>query len=669
MKKLSVSSGGEKNQMGNENYAKLETNKICKILGTYILHDKLHQAVLLEAPWGTGKTWYLKHNFIPSFSKKEEGKNWQFVYVSLFGLSNLSELEEKIEYEMVNSVFNSYSQSAIKRKIPSKLCNLTDVGVRMLLKYAGGFDELNYSKLISLLPKTDHWVYIFDDMERTKIDIVELLGHINDLCENNGNRVIIVANEEQILLRYKQLGDQYSGNYQGVNDRQDNNKDNDKDTQSQAMTLYNQAKEKAVSLTIKFQMNPDEAFRNVLESIVEDKKIKDLILQQEGFIMDLFNQSCEANKEVDSLSNINLVNLRILSFICVIADDLIPLVIKCFEEIQRDKKLNMNESEFDNAKSNVLPELLRYIAIACFDFKMGNRLKEQNFSYFTKEKQFIYFRYQYSFVSDFVVHRSLDNQKVKMSLISVIKEFILSHRRENSPLEHLYKWHYLDDEEVIRLLKQLKQESLPSPLEPGYVRNLIVLLLQLEHVGFDVDIKAYIFKILATLQSMEKLPFTKEALVPDPYVFANNDLLSKYNEVMGPIYQCIDHELSDNIKKEYSFLIKNEWNEDFPSQCARSNSFLNNRKFLGYIDVSSALQKLKESHPSEICYFHSGIRKVYNFDNIKDFFKADLPAVEQLLVGINEIIKSLEKTPNIHVKMVNLNQLREYLKFVKDKLQ
>ena len=41
-------------------------------------------------------------------------------------------------------------------------------------------------------------ILVFDDLERTNISCTDLLGCINDYCENQGFNTIIVANEEKI---------------------------------------------------------------------------------------------------------------------------------------------------------------------------------------------------------------------------------------------------------------------------------------------------------------------------------------------------------------------------------------------------------------------------------------------------------------------------------------
>ncbi len=36
-------------------------------LANYIIDDRYHLAVLLDGPWGSGKTWFIRKYFIPEF--------------------------------------------------------------------------------------------------------------------------------------------------------------------------------------------------------------------------------------------------------------------------------------------------------------------------------------------------------------------------------------------------------------------------------------------------------------------------------------------------------------------------------------------------------------------------------------------------------------------------
>ena len=75
---------------------------------------------------------------------------------------------------------------------------LVDVGMYR----AGLYDLVAVSSQISCRQNGSitkkELVLVFDDFERSKIDKIELLGVINDYCENDGIKTILVADEEHI---------------------------------------------------------------------------------------------------------------------------------------------------------------------------------------------------------------------------------------------------------------------------------------------------------------------------------------------------------------------------------------------------------------------------------------------------------------------------------------
>ena len=151
-------------------------------------------ALLITGNWGCGKTYYMKETVLPTIKKKLKRN---IVIVSLFGLNNLNEIPERVFYAYLNTVG--------KGKIRFNLGSLTN----KLKKITEAIPKLNeyvdFNKLLgkgqgiyNLVPKDT--IICLDDLERIvdKIDINEVLGVINELVENIGYKVIIIANEDFI---------------------------------------------------------------------------------------------------------------------------------------------------------------------------------------------------------------------------------------------------------------------------------------------------------------------------------------------------------------------------------------------------------------------------------------------------------------------------------------
>ena len=70
-------------------------------------------------------------------------------------------------------------------------------GLTSLMNLNLGLEEKDYGTLFSLSDYSDR-VLIFEDIERTKIDIFDLLGFVNNLTEIDNISVILVASESDL---------------------------------------------------------------------------------------------------------------------------------------------------------------------------------------------------------------------------------------------------------------------------------------------------------------------------------------------------------------------------------------------------------------------------------------------------------------------------------------
>lgn len=151
-------------------------------------------AVLLQGQWGSGKTW-----FINKYREKLKEKNQKCLYASLYGMTSFSEIEDAFFQQLHPILF-------------SKGMAITGKIIKGFLKGALKFDLDNDGKddgalnfqtpeinLPEYLKNTDKSILIFDDLERCKIDLSNILGYINYFVEHQDLKVILVANEDGLL--------------------------------------------------------------------------------------------------------------------------------------------------------------------------------------------------------------------------------------------------------------------------------------------------------------------------------------------------------------------------------------------------------------------------------------------------------------------------------------
>ena len=60
-------------------------------------------------------------------------------------------------------------------------------------------DKVDFSKLFTV----DDKVLCFDDLERANIDVIDILGYINNFVEHDGIKTIIICNEEELAIKFK----------------------------------------------------------------------------------------------------------------------------------------------------------------------------------------------------------------------------------------------------------------------------------------------------------------------------------------------------------------------------------------------------------------------------------------------------------------------------------
>ena len=60
-------------------------------------------------------------------------------------------------------------------------------------------DKVDFSKLFTVEDK----VLCFDDLERANVDVIDILGYINNFVEHDGIKTIIICNEEELAIKFK----------------------------------------------------------------------------------------------------------------------------------------------------------------------------------------------------------------------------------------------------------------------------------------------------------------------------------------------------------------------------------------------------------------------------------------------------------------------------------
>lgn len=163
----------------------MNTDMISNAIDQYIHTENTDYAILINGPWGVGKTYYAR-NVIKDLVTRN---NLRFAYVSLYGACSCADISHRI----LSALF------------PFKDTNAYKVG-KALVEIALKRDKIDIA-LQQLNIDMNGVVLAFDDLERISgsADITNILGCLNNYIEHRRVKTIIICNEDAIAnqLQYQ----------------------------------------------------------------------------------------------------------------------------------------------------------------------------------------------------------------------------------------------------------------------------------------------------------------------------------------------------------------------------------------------------------------------------------------------------------------------------------
>jgi len=167
----------------------------------YIRSDYTDYAIMINGEWGSGKTYFWNHKIRNRIESMHiNGKQYTTIYMSLYGISNLEEISKKIFIETtqlmdknLKKFMNNHSQTTIPEYAKTGLDMANFFGVTQ------NGDRIDYADFFS----TDDKILCFDDLERANVDVIDILGYINNFVEHDHIKTIIICNEKELATKLK----------------------------------------------------------------------------------------------------------------------------------------------------------------------------------------------------------------------------------------------------------------------------------------------------------------------------------------------------------------------------------------------------------------------------------------------------------------------------------
>lgn len=167
----------------------------------YIRSDYTDYAIMLNGEWGSGKTYFWNHKIKPKIESMQlNGKRYTAIYMSLYGISNLEEISKKIFIEttqLMDKNLKKFMDASGVKNIPEYAKTGLDMANFFGVTQNG--DRIDYGQFFS----TEDKVLCFDDLERANVDVIDILGYINNFVEHDHIKTIIICNEKELSTKLK----------------------------------------------------------------------------------------------------------------------------------------------------------------------------------------------------------------------------------------------------------------------------------------------------------------------------------------------------------------------------------------------------------------------------------------------------------------------------------
>ena len=561
----------------------------------YLDNDKTKSAIMLIAPWGMGKSYYIQNSLIPHL-EKDGGK--RCVVVSLYGMNDIKEISKAIYLEMRAKVIACKGERFEAGKIVGKTILkgvLSKVGIDLSL------EEQDLEKLYSSIDLTDKLI-ILEDLERSGISIKQVLGYVNNLVEQYGAKVLLVANENEI----KQ--------YEAVVSKDKDGKDEKKWIYTTETEEYLKIKEKTVSDTIRYLCDYDMAIENILR-MFSDCNLN-LCLDDK----DKYGKPTVVREIKDIMGKLKEYNLRSLIFACQKTVDI-----------------------FANYIDTLDIEFFKYVLLGNVAFAL--RLKDNDdiiWNDKTNPNDLGTSKYPlHEFSYEYIKYQELDVSKIKDHQEAFLErqEFEKRQRETRTALSILYDFHTQNGEilalavEAIR--DELKEGTTIPTSEYGKLANyLIAVRVVLEQPNIIDECKSIMLENLQKSKQKDSKALDR-LKIHDSFGFWEEHQTAEYNNFMeemtaafqgGTFAISVDDTPLEYIKKITDLM------------CDNDSPIRQNKSFMDKIDVNKIVKGLEKATAEQISDFRRGILSIYRVVNVSDFLPNDKDALLELQSGVKSLL-------------------------------
>ena len=323
----------------------------------YIRSDYTDYAVMLNGEWGSGKTHFWNNKIKKKIESMQlNGKRYTTIYMSLYGISNLEEISKKIFMEttqLMDKNLRRFMNSKGQETIPEYA--KTGIDMANFFGVTQNGNKVDYAEFFA----TDDKVLCFDDLERANVDVIDILGYINNFVEHDHIKTIIICNEKELATKLKSSNLEmktFIATY--LLDKQNELNKSDKPMVEKIQDKiehvfdkandYERIKEKLIGETFEYAPKFDYIINGILMRYENNPELIRFLRENTGIIISTFNRS-------------GTRNLRILKH-----------ALNDFKKIYE-----MVNKSYPNTSNRVMQTMLIFTIAVSFEIKAGKITKEK----------------------------------------------------------------------------------------------------------------------------------------------------------------------------------------------------------------------------------------------------------------------------------------------------
>lgn len=579
-------------------------------LNNYILsyiNSGRENALFLDGEWGVGKTYYLNESLI-KFLNENQIKD--IILLSLYGVENIFEISKRIYFE--KKLKNVYKNKINELGIPKLIGKTVINGVLSFYNINLNLSEKDFEKLIKNIDLS-HTFIIFDDIERTKLDINTLFGFINNLVIEDRSKVLIVGNERELVNNFNEI----------------------------ELKKYKKIKEKTIFDTISFNFNIKESIESILKSF-KDECLKNIFNHKENLADIIYSIDIMKNNIIDC------VNLR-------------SFKNACFQYIEI---FNSNFKKFDNTFL-----LDTFLSLVSFNLKKSKDSslvwdEDEIENYSTKLGSFKYPLNK--IIYGFVVEHNFNYN----DLINENNNYIFSKNNEikdkqiKEIYDVLYNYWVVSENELDKCICNLKikiNENQINTSEFYKIENYLV------NIKYEIGFENQIDDLTKTMINQIENEYNENKNI----VFNMNSDVVIFDKKAKEEFENFKSEIRYLYKKHRKlyFSIEDLLDKDLASYCnnlkTNEGFFLEDKKFIDLLDLDNLIEIIKSSSAKEIDCIRGVFLSIYtsyninrlckdknklidfknrlgNLENYNDFDKVQKLQMKYFLGNLNDIIKKFE---------------------------